>query len=44
MEIRVRFAARAVIIDDEGRTLLFRAQMPGSDNSPRIFWITPGAR
>ena len=42
METRTRFAARAVVIDDLGRTLLFRARMPGADESARIFWITPG--
>ncbi len=42
MEPRLRLAARAVVIDDQGRTLLFRAQMPGTESAPRIFWITPG--
>ncbi len=42
METRTRWAARAVVIDDRGRTLLFRAQMPGTEDAPRIFWITPG--
>ena len=42
MEPRIRFAARAVLIDDRGRTLLFRAQMPGFPDGSRVFWITPG--
>lgn len=42
METRTRLAARAVVIDDRGRTLLFRARMPGTDDAARIFWITPG--
>lgn len=36
----VRFAARAIIIDGDGRTLLFRAQVPGHPR--RFIWITPG--
>lgn len=36
----VRYAARAVVIDDAGRTLLFRAQVPGP--AGRFIWITPG--
>jgi len=42
VEPRIRFAARAVLIDDRGRTLLFRAQMPGFPDGSRVFWITPG--
>lgn len=42
MEPRVRHAARAVLIDDDGRTLLFRAQMPETAGEVRTFWITPG--
>ncbi|MEO8539729.1 MAG: NUDIX domain-containing protein [bacterium] len=38
--VRIRHAARAVIIDTAGRTLLFRARVPGM--TPRVFWITPG--
>jgi hypothetical protein len=37
----VRYAARAIVIDDAGRTLLFRAAVPGRE--PAFFiWITPG--
>lgn len=36
----VRYAARAVLIDDRERVLLFRARVPGSE--PRFIWITPG--
>ncbi|WBL37424.1 NUDIX domain-containing protein [Tepidiforma flava] len=35
-----RLAARAVILDDRGRTLLFRIHAPG--DPARVFWITPG--
>ena len=35
----LRRAARAIVIDDAGRTLLFRAKVPGT---ARIIWITPG--
>jgi 8-oxo-dGTP pyrophosphatase MutT (NUDIX family) len=35
-----RLAARAVILDDRGRTLLFRIHAPGDPS--RVFWITPG--
>ncbi len=38
--MRTRYAARAVVIDRDGRTLLFRATMPG--HPLRVFWITPG--
>jgi 8-oxo-dGTP pyrophosphatase MutT (NUDIX family) len=36
----VRPTARAVVIDPEGRILLFRVSDPGGDG--RVFWITPG--
>ncbi|MGE3073091.1 MAG: NUDIX hydrolase [Dehalococcoidia bacterium] len=36
----VRYAARAVLVDERQRTLLFRARVPGS--SGRYIWITPG--
>lgn len=36
----VRHAARAIVIDDRGRTLLFRARVPGGHG--RFIWITPG--
>ncbi len=39
-ELPPRLAARAVIIDDTGRTLLFRIHAPGDPS--RVFWITPG--
>ena len=35
-----RRAARAILIDDAGRTLLFRAKVPGLED--RFIWITPG--
>lgn len=35
----IRHAARAIVIDDAGRTLLFRAKVPGAG---RFIWITPG--
>lgn len=35
-----RYAARAVIIASDGRTLLFRAAVPGRPG--RFIWITPG--
>ena len=37
---RLRLAARAIVIDDAGRTLLFRARIPGP--AERFIWITPG--
>lgn len=39
-ELAPRLAARAVIIDERGRTLLFRIHAPGDPS--RVFWITPG--
>lgn len=36
----VRPTARAVVIDPEGRVLLFRVAMPQAPE--RMFWITPG--
>lgn len=39
-ELFTRYAARAVVISDDGRTLLFRAQVPGREG--RFIWITPG--
>ncbi len=36
----LRPTARAVLIDPEGRVLLFRVAMPQAPD--RIFWITPG--
>jgi 8-oxo-dGTP pyrophosphatase MutT (NUDIX family) len=39
-ELLPRLAARAVIIDDFGRTLLFRIHAPAEPS--RVFWITPG--
>jgi 8-oxo-dGTP pyrophosphatase MutT (NUDIX family) len=30
-----------VVIDTDGRTLLFRARVPGREDE-RVFWITPG--
>lgn len=36
----VRHAARAILIDEAGRTLLFRARVPG--RAGRYIWITPG--
>jgi 8-oxo-dGTP pyrophosphatase MutT (NUDIX family) len=39
-ELPPRLAARAVIIDERGRTLLFRIHAPGDPS--RVFWITPG--
>lgn len=36
----VRYAARAIVIDDAGRTLLFRAKVLG--RSAPFIWITPG--
>lgn len=35
-----RYAARAVVIDDARRTLLFRAKVPGRVG--RFIWIAPG--
>lgn len=38
-------AARAIVIDDDGRTLLFRARVPapaGPSAPERFIWITPG--
>ncbi len=35
-----RLAARAVLLDDLGRALLFRIHAPG--DPARVFWITPG--
>ena len=39
-EPTIRHAARAILIDDQDRMLLFRARLPGG-NGPFI-WITPG--
>ncbi len=39
-EPAIRYAARAVLIDDRQRTLLFRARVPGREG--RFIWITPG--
>jgi len=39
-EPAVRFAARAILIDDQDRVLLFRARVPGP--AERFIWITPG--
>lgn len=39
-ELPPRLAARAVILDPRGRTLLFRIHAPGDPS--RVFWITPG--
>ena len=36
----LRYAARAIVIDEAGRTLLFRVDVPGP--STRFVWITPG--
>lgn len=37
---RIRFAARAILIDDQDRVLLFRARVPG--RAERFIWIAPG--
>lgn len=39
MPIIDRHAARVILLDRDGRVLLFRCQEPGSD---KAFWITPG--
>jgi len=36
----LRRAARAIVIDEAGRTLLFRARIPGRNDG--FIWITPG--
>ena len=36
----LRYAARAIVIDDAGRTLLFRAAVPGREK--QFIWITTG--
>jgi 8-oxo-dGTP pyrophosphatase MutT (NUDIX family) len=40
LEPLLRRAARAIVIDEQGRTLLFRARVPGPRE--RYIWITPG--
>ncbi len=38
----LRQAARVVLFDGEGRTLLFLARVPGREGRVREMWITPG--
>ncbi|MCC6383310.1 MAG: NUDIX domain-containing protein [Dehalococcoidia bacterium] len=39
---RLREAARVVLLDGDGRVLLFRVAVPGRDSGARPLWITPG--
>ena len=41
LEPQPRFAARALVVDAEGRVLLLRWQHPVTDD---VWWITPGGR
>lgn len=39
---RLRSAARVILLDGNGRLLLFRVAVPGRDSAARPLWITPG--